>query len=321
MVCCSMLNKNVEKILYLLSSNSKIKQKKIASSLRQSPQLINYLLEKLKIEKKIFNPNVIIDPSRFGLVNIILIFVITTFDQKKIEEILNYLQQTQNIVYIEKISIGSDLLVEYSVENLSQFNKFHTIFIQKFYSYIKTKGTFPVIVKHIYKKDYLSRKKSSGDEIIICGDRKTINLDLKQYAVLEEVKNNPELSYSSLSQKVNLDTRTVSKIMKYLEDQKIIRGYSIDLDYQLLNLSSVSLLISAGQINPLEFDTFIEFSKSIPEIVSITKLIGVYSFLIRIESKNNYNLVLKKIRERFLIYDYLILENNHIVKNCFLPSF
>src|SRR3989344_1997074 len=57
-------------------------------------------------------------------------------------------------------------LVEYATKNLSAFNKIHSDIIYKFFTKLKSKFVFPLIVSHEYHKNYLSKKLNNSDIIL-----------------------------------------------------------------------------------------------------------------------------------------------------------
>lgn len=114
-----MLNNKSSKILYELSKNSRITTKELGKILRTSQQSASYLIQSLIKNNQILKYYTLIDSAMFGLTNIIVLFNYTNFQLKKIEEIKQKLISNDNITMIEESSLGADLIVQYTVQNLS----------------------------------------------------------------------------------------------------------------------------------------------------------------------------------------------------------
>ena len=220
------------KILYQLLLNARIKNKEISKLVYKSPQLVSYWVEKLEKENIIQAYKIQIDPAKFGLIDIQVFMIFTTSDKKRQNEIITYLKDSDHVTFIENITHGADLLIEYTVPNLSFFNKLHSRFLDLFSGSIKVIDLFPVIVKHYLSKKYINKNAKPENSSIVSGDRKPVSLSGNEKKVLSVLFKDPKASIINIAQKTKLDTRTVLKIKKSLEKEKIIRKYTITLNYE-----------------------------------------------------------------------------------------
>ena len=314
-----MLNYKTSKLLYLLSENCRITSKELSKYLKISQQSASYTVLNLLKKRKILKYQTLIDPAKFGLINIIAFFRYTNFDTSIIQQIKKHLRENQFVTSIENITQGSDLLIEYSVPNLSLFNKENRDFLHKFTKSIMMSDIYVVIVKHIYNKKFLMRNPPET-EIILSGDRDLVNLSNHQLRVLEALKNNPKESILQISKKVKLDPKTVIKIKKYLEKQMIIRKYSSVLNYSSLEINRKHVLIQLDYEKPNDIKKFIEYAKNHKNIISVIKTLGDYEMFITIERTYSEKSVMNELRKEFKISNYKIIPSEGILKKNHVPD-
>ena len=311
---------NIRKLLFFLSRNSRITTKELGKLLCVSQQNISYTIKKLLSEKKIKSYQAIIDPSKFGYVNIILFLNYQIFDTKTINAIKKYLKEDNNVVRIEETAQGTDLLIEYCVPNLSFFNKKYKEFMYTFNESIHLIESYVVIVKHNYSKNYLHKRYPEIKDIVISGDRDQITLDERQNNVLKAIIENPILPIISLANKMNFDPKTIKNVKNSLEKKNIIRKYSITLNHEVFGITREFIFLSLAPENLEDEKKFLEFCKQNKNIIGVTKVLGKYDLLITTERLEKDPFVMKDLRKEFKVRDYRIISSDNIVKYDFFPE-
>jgi len=81
---------------------------------------------------------------KLGYINVLVGFNIIKPELSLKKEVIEELKQIPEIIAIEEGKEGIDLLVEYSTQNLSAFNKTHSELIYKFFRKLKTTFVFPI---------------------------------------------------------------------------------------------------------------------------------------------------------------------------------
>ena len=115
------MNKKSRKLIAELVVNSRATSKELGKKLRTSQQSVNYLIHSLEKNKIIKRYITVFDNSKFGLINFIVLVRFKSLEKEN--EILKYLKENENVIKIEKLSIGWDFLVIFSTSNISHFNK------------------------------------------------------------------------------------------------------------------------------------------------------------------------------------------------------
>ncbi|MFH1506152.1 MAG: Lrp/AsnC family transcriptional regulator [archaeon] len=311
------MNTKLRKLLYALSVNSRITTKELGKYTRASQQSASYLLNSIEKKKWVFNYQTIIDPAKFGLINVMVLYNFLDFEAKN--DVIGYLEQSPYIVKIESCAQGADILVEYCVPNLSLFNKEDKTFLQTFKRKINNMAIYPIIVKHIYNPAFLINKTDDA-EIVVSGDRDAVNLSSLQKKVLLQLQNNARISMFSIAQKLKIDPKTVVGIRKYLKKNKIIRKYSVILEAQNIPVYRTHTLLNIDYRNVSEINKFLQFVKQHKNVVQVFKIIGSYEFFLTIDHVNLEVHVLREIREHFQVARYAILESEKIFKQQSIPD-
>ena len=311
---------NLCKLVFFLSKNARIKTKELGRLLNMSQQNISYNIKKLQADGIIKSYNAVIDPSKFGYVNIILFLNYKNFNAKTTNSIKKYLIENPNVVRIEETVEGSDLLIEYCVPNLSYFNKQHKEFMYAFNESVQLVESYVVIVKHNYTKNYLHKRFAERTQLIISGDRDPISLDEKQIFILREIVSNPIIPIVKIAEKYNLDPKTIRNNIKFLERKNIIRKYSIVFNHEALDITREFIFLSLAPEKLEDEKKFMEFCNLQKNIVTVTKVLGKYDILITSERLDKEPSIIKELRKQFKVINYRILTSDNIVKHNFLPE-
>ena len=314
------MNKKIKNFVYAYSQNSRMKTQDLGKTLKISQQSASYLVSSLRAKKVILNHTTIIDPSKLGFISIIVYYNFSDFSSKSVHELLNFLKKQNDITHLEQVKEGYDLMCIYCVPNLSHFNKLNKDFLQKFRRRVFVADIFPIVVKHLYPKNYLSARRNIS-EIVIGGDRDIINLTVNEKKVLHLLFNKPTNTIIEISRKLNLNPKTVLRIKTKLEKNKIIRGYSTLWNYNTLEIERQQILIYSERLDFDEDRRLLEFAKVHPLIVGVTRLIGSYDLLLEVEGENLSNKdVLRELRSEFEIKNYKVTHGDVILKENYISE-
>lgn len=307
----------IRKLLFALSVNSRRKTKELAKFIRSSQQSSSYLINQYKKKNYISDYMTVVDPIRLGFMNILVGFDFIKLEYAKKKEILQVLSSHPNIVAIEENRQGVDLLVEYSVLNMSSFNKIHSEIIGRFQGELAAKFIYPIIVKHRFHKNYLVRKGDFSD-IILCGDRDPIDLTGNERAVLYNITKNPEISVSNLAVKTGISTKTIVKIKQKLEKEEVIKGYSCILNNSKFEIHRYHIMFNFAYEGVRFINSFVQYARQHKNIVSLVKLLGHYQIIITVEELKPSDII-KQIRTQFPTDDYMVINSEKIIKKNTAP--
>ncbi len=311
--------KKLGKVLYFLSRNSRITTKELGKLLRVSQQSASYLVQNLFQKKILQNYQTVIDPARFGLINIVVLYHYQNFESRALAKLKAHLMSHPHIVTVEEVSHGADLMVEFSVPNLSLFNKQHRELLHDYRSMLRIADIQVVIVKHLYERKYMA-KSTNDSQIILSGDRDVMPLNNRQKAVLQLLHQNAKEPVINIARNLNLDSKTVVSIKKQLESKRVIRKYSILLNYPNADISRRYLLLRLDYEDSDEINKVVEYAKQHKNIVELVKIIGDYELLMVIETESLSKGVINDLRRHFSVSDYKIIESDNLLKQCYVPE-
>lgn len=313
------MNNNLSKLVYALSSNARLTTKKLGQLLSISQQNASYMVKSVLKKGILQNYLAVVDPARFGLINVIVLYNYKSFDKKLIDELKKDVIKNPYIVTAEDVSQGADLLLEYSIPNISFFNKKHTEFLHKHQSLIQMSNIYVVVVKHLYEKKYLVDN-PSNDEVVLCGDRDVFVLNNHQKSVLKALCKNAKNPVVNIAQDLKLDSKTVVRIKKELEKQKIIVKYSIKFNCSAMDVRRRYLFIQLAKKDPEEVNKLLGFTQQHKNIVETIKVIGDHELLLVVEKKGLENRAIADLRKKFQILNYKIIESDNLFKQNYVPE-
>jgi len=312
------MKEKIKKLLLEYTNNSRITTKELGRRINASQQSTSYLLNSMKKRKFIEEPVIVVDAVNLGYVNVVAAFNFLKHEHSVKKEIIDELREIPEIISIEEGKEGIDLLVEYSTQNLSAFNKIHSEIIYKFFNKLKTSFVFPVIVNHEYPRKYLARKYPQ-DDLILFGDKTLKELSKKESDVLNELLKKPDKKLIDISTSLKMPVKSVINIKKSLERKNIIKGYSAVLNHSKLHINRQILFLRFLSEGIKEIDKFYQFTKYNKNIIQFMKLIGSSQAMIVAESLKDLEII-KDIRANFLIENYQVMKSEKIHKKTYVPE-
>jgi len=231
----------LSEMLYLLDSDGRITTKKLGQSMRMSQQNASY--QKKNLEKKgvIEGYHAVVDPARFGYINIMGIYDMIRYSSDTKDRLLLAMKKNPYIVRIEEAERGADFILEYCVPNLSFFNKLHMDFLHN-NPELRVSRIYSMIVKHLYNKKYMTNDPDYS-EVIVSGDRNVYKLNPRQLAVLNMLHSDGRMRLVDIANKISRDPKTVVLLKKHLEFRKLILKYSAKFNNKKAGISRSLLFI------------------------------------------------------------------------------
>ncbi len=308
----------IKKLLFEYTKNSRITTKELGKNIGASQQSASYLLNNLKKRKLIQDTTTIVDAVKLGYINVLVGLNFLRPETSIKKEILEELKNINSITSIEEGKEGIDLLVEYTVHNLSSFNKTHLELISRLFNRLKTVFVFPMIVCHEYDHNYLTSKISSTDRILF-GDRELKELSENEEKILNELIKTPDKKIIDISETLKLPPKTIVNLKRALEKKNIIKGYSAILNHNKLGINRQIIFLKFTSIGIQQIEKFYDFTRNQKNIVKFIKIIGEYQLGIYVEDLNEIEII-KDIRANFPVDSYLIMKSEKIHKKNYLPE-
>ena len=293
-----------KKILYFLALNSRVKISKIAKKTRCSIAKVSYRINNLIKNKVILLFPTLINYRALGFNAIAIDYRIKDLDQKSLDDLIQEISKIKNvadilqvngiynlhIVLLEKnlsaaaISIWKlrHLLANYIISESISFYLSSVLFERKvFYSDVASKSVPGLVVVEEPKKIFV------------------LNEDEKK--VLRILASNSFISSFEIAKTIGRSAQKVFNIIKNLEENQIIKGYTIKINPTLENYLYFRVLLKLKNITLEKRDKILNFLNEHPKIYRSIIMLGDYELCydVRCADLEQLRLVLQEIYYKF----------------------
>lgn len=114
-------------------------------------------------------------------------------------------------------------------------------------------------------------------------------MDNLDHEILECLMANSREKASSISRKINLSVSAVLERIHKMEQQGIIRGYTVVTDKKLLGMG-MQAIMEVSLEHPKYYDAFTRLVDSMPEVASCYYLTGDFDFVLKIFARDSEDL-------------------------------
>ncbi len=302
----------IKKVLHILSNNSRTTSKEIAKEIKTSQQNASYLINKLEEEKIIKNYKILIDSSKFSLNNFCVFLKLKKYSKSELNNFIVNLKKYNEIIAIDILFGNFDIFLKFSTPNPSHFNKILNQIIRENPNKIFDFQILTQIVQYNYPHNFLS-KKNFETKTIISGDREYISTNKIEKEILNYLNENSRINYSFIANKLNTTSKTIISKIRKLENLNIIKGYSININYNKLNHNKYYLFLKFDLKELKDEKKLKDFFQTCPNIIENLKIFGKWDNILIIETvkTNDFKKILFSLKEEFseILQDYDFLES------------
>lgn len=289
-----------EKILSLLSENSRMPITAISRKIKLSKEGTFYRINKLQKQGVIKQFIPIFDLRDFGFHTYHVFMVIDESNIDRKNRFLHHLLNHRSTRSIMEYSDRWDIEWVLAARNVQDFDHIMTDLTKDFADIIIEKHKFEIIIG--YKS--LHYPTAAHDKSLLLGLKKPYKkqIDAKSMQIIEALCHDARLSTYEIAEKIGVSADTVSYRIKKLQQLKIIRQFSI-----MTGLSSLGYHWHTMCINLRTFDLshelkFKEYISNKPEILRAVKVLGDWDLMLNIVIKNFEDLhrIVKDIYRNFV---------------------
>ncbi len=218
-----------KKILYELDINSRQPNSEIAKKVGLSKQLAGFRIKRLISEKIIQSFYTIIDISKLGFTVHKNFLRLQNVDGKKETEILNFLKNNPNVVWVASCDGVFDLAFGTWAKDVAFLNNTLTELNKKFGEYISEREIATIIHGEYFVRDYLINKEepSSFRRFFFGSIPEPIKLDIIDWKILLELGKDSRITAVDISKITEVSSDAIAARIKKLEKSGIIRHYNI----------------------------------------------------------------------------------------------
>jgi len=314
------IDKYNRKILYHLDINSRATLGELSKKVRLSKNAIRHRINNL-IKKGIIKQfYTIINTKKLGYTYFKVYFKLQNTTDQIEKRIINYFTDKSPSLWVNTWDGRYDLMVGILSKNINEFYEILNKSINKFSNYFQSHDIFIVIYAPHFKKNYLLEEKTQETKKIeeFGGKPEIIKIDERDRKILKILSTNSRIPITELADKTNSTIDITRYRLKKLQNNKIIQGFRILINYSKLDYQLYKVLITTQNSNEnIEKDiiNYCSLQQNIADI--IIKGIGPWNIELQIDAKDNqeFHKIFKDFKNKFNKYiknhETLLMINEH----------
>jgi Lrp/AsnC family transcriptional regulator, regulator for asnA, asnC and gidA len=222
-----------KKILYLLHKNSRTPVVQVAKMVNLSKDAVNARIAKLQKDGIIKDFTVEINHRALGftIYTVFLRFWKVTYEQQT--SIINILRKIPNVTYVARCIGNWDMWVELFVDSIDRFDSILKDIINSIGDDLKDYKTLITISEYKTYSPLLEEffGKLMEKQVRRKMKSKPYKIDEIDYGILKKLEKNSRISVVDIAKALDLSIDVVRYRMRCMEEENIIRNYTVQLDY------------------------------------------------------------------------------------------
>ena len=309
-----------KKILHELDKNARISFSEIAKKIRLSKNSVINRIKEMEKEQVILGYNALININNLGYATYDVYLKFRGTSIEKEQQIIKEMIKNKDIWFVSKCEGNVNLALLISTKTPEEFDEIWNKVYEKIKSYVEIVRIAILLEYHHFSRGYLLEKPSS--EAVIIGKRGNNKLDKKDEALLRNLSANARISLLELSEKLNLNPKSIAMRIKKLEKEGIILGYKVNLNFRKIGYTYYKIMLSLNdlKIKP-ELYNYIKANKN---VVYFDKFIGGedFEFDLEIESFESFLVFMENLKKKFgkAIEGYTYLNPTIIYKSQYFST-
>ncbi|MAG78590.1 hypothetical protein CL616_04470 [archaeon] len=253
-------------LLNKLMEDAKISLKDLSSEINRSKSFTQYRLQNLnnKIIEKIYP---LIDVTKLGFIPFDL-YLKTKMNKLEESEFIEILKKEKKIFYIERLVGIFSIRISFFEKNINLSSDFIKDILKDFIERIDDVKIN--IISSLIKTNNGIFDNSLRKPYRLFENNKKIHLGRKELKILQILNKNPRFSIVDMSQKTKFSREFIKKTIKKIENEKIVVGYTIDIDIEKLGFMSKLMILKIKLCNKEDYKNFVNYLCSCFVVNTIT---------------------------------------------------
>ncbi|MBT4135280.1 Lrp/AsnC family transcriptional regulator [archaeon] len=291
-----------KKILFELDKNSRISITELARKVGVSKQVCQYRLSNLENNKIILNYHTVPATYRFGKIAYKVYLKLHDINEKKHQEIINFLLKNKDVFWIGECHGKWDLIFGIWAKDMEEFFNAHDKILDKFSKFIQEKELSVSRENIQYNRKWLFSNPNEERKMFNFGEKeepiKLNDIDLK---IIEILVSNSRTRIIDIAEKLNITAEVASYRIKQLEKKYLIKGYKCLFNTKKLGYSTNKAFVYFKNITEQRRKEFLDYCKNHKNIINIVITFAPWDLEIMFETKNyeEYFKIMEEIKNKF----------------------
>jgi Lrp/AsnC family leucine-responsive transcriptional regulator len=260
------LDKYDKMLLNKLMVDSQTPLKYLSKEINRSKSFTQYRLKNL-YDKIIEKAYPLIDVTRLGFIPFDL-YIKTNLNKSEELKFIEILKKEKRIFYIERLVGIFSIRISFFEKNIPSSSNFIKEILRDFIE--KIDDIKVNIISSLIKTNNGIFNSSLGKNSKLFEINENVILDKKALKILQTVNENPRLSYVEISEKTKFSREFIKKTIKKMEKNKIIKGYTIDVDIEKIGFTPKLLILKIKICNKENYNKLINYLCSCHAVNTIT---------------------------------------------------
>jgi len=300
------LDKKDKQILSILDMDARQHVTKIAKEVGLSREVVNYRIKQLEKKGIIEGYYTVIDTSKLGLMYCRIFLKYKNMTLEKEKELLEYCRESNKVIWVTLGEGKWDFSLVVLASTLKNFENFYDDLSLKFGMFFQNPYQSIAFNIHHFKHNFLYDQTDTRQEILAQDSKEDLNsVDI---SLLKLISNNARISLIDVANKLNSTPKIVNYRLKALIEKKIILCFRAKINTRLLGYEYYKVFLKLQNLNKQNKEKFYTYLQFHPNIIFITKPMGVYNleFEIMVKNANELHEIIRYLRCEFseLVIDY-----------------
>ena len=293
------LKEQDRKILSSLDGEGRISINKLAKKVHLSKDGTNYRLKKLFNEEVINRCFAEINVAKLGLIIGKVALQFQNLDDKKADEIFEYLRKSANIPWVVYCSGRWDCIFGLFVKDIYETQEVLNNLSERYGKYLLAKEVLIEPEYYVVSRGWPINQKNRviakiGGKV---GDM-TDELDKKIIKVLAKNCRTPIIEIAIL---LKQSAGTIINRIKNLEKKGVIQNYFIGLNLDKIGMEFCKAFVYLQNPAKKEYDLLIDYCLKHPNVTAVSKMVGAWEMELEMEVKNfdEFYRIMNQIKSQF----------------------
>jgi Lrp/AsnC family transcriptional regulator, leucine-responsive regulatory protein len=308
-----------KKIIYSLSKNARLSANELARKVNVSKDVANYRLKKLTKDKIISKFITLINTEKLGYTRYEL--YIQLRNTKNRLAIINFLVNHDMFLWVRSALGDYEILTEFYVKDIHDFEEIVNDIRNNYSNDISCIDSAIVLKENAYPLKCIGFVEEEKIEKI---ETKTKSIDEKDMKILSIIADDARVQIIDIARQLKLGSDAIIYRIKNMKKSRIISGYRISVNEQLLGYGKYKLLLKLKNVDEKTHNMLLTFLKQENSVEYVKKCLNSWDYSITIIAKDvtDFKNLIFKIKdllgEILISYKILLLFEEH--KNTYYPK-